>query len=333
MIELPILARRILTISVFVGSTLLLTALSPLLLVVALLLSLLPATRGALATFGFAVGYLWCETIGIFSALLIWLRRLDHDAFQQANFKLQRWWARALHTLAQRLYRLRFQVTGAEVLEQGPAIMLLRHTSIADTIIPMTYYAIPQNIRLRYVLKKELLMDPCLDIVGNRLPNYFVDRSGQDTEIARAGVAGLIANLGEHEGALFYPEGTRFSSAKRQALKRRYGNDTEMLAQIERWPSLLPPRLGGTLALLAANPGLDLVFCAHHGFEGSSHFGNLLNGSWLGVEIQLLFWRVPFAVIPADDAGRREFIFAQWDKMQRTIAEMRALAGTLPGQQ
>ena len=68
----------------------------------------------------------------------------------------------------------------------------------------MVFYAIPFGVRLRYVLKKELLFDPCLDIVGNRLPNYFVDRGGQDSERARRGVAELVRDLGPDEGALIY---------------------------------------------------------------------------------------------------------------------------------
>jgi 1-acyl-sn-glycerol-3-phosphate acyltransferase len=316
------LGRRCLTISLFVALTGLATALLPVLLIAALLLSLLPAARGALATLGLMIGYLWCETVGIFAALFIWLRHRQPDRFLQANFKLQCWWANTLKTLAERLYRLRFRVSGEAALAPGPAIMLPRHASIADTIIPMVYFAIPQQLQLRYVLKKELLMDPCLDIVGNRLPNFFVARGGQDTEAARAGVAALIAGLQPNEGALLYPEGTRFSKDKRLALKRRYSDDTDMLAQLERWPSLLPPRLGGTLAALEANPGLDLVFCAHTGFEGSSHFSNLINGSWLGTEIQLRFWRVPYSQIPKDATDRREFLFAQWDVMQHNVAEM-----------
>jgi len=31
------------------------------------------------------------------------------------------------------------------------------------------------------VLKRELLADPCLDIVGNRLPNHFLDRHATDS--------------------------------------------------------------------------------------------------------------------------------------------------------
>jgi steroid 5-alpha reductase family enzyme len=31
------------------------------------------------------------------------------------------------------------------------------------------------GIDFRHVLKRELLWDPCLDVMGNRLPNYFGD--------------------------------------------------------------------------------------------------------------------------------------------------------------
>ncbi len=208
--------------------------------------------------------------------------------------------------------------------------MLPRHASIADTIIPMVYYAIPQQIRLRYVLKRELLVDPCLDIVGHRLPNYFVDRHGQDSEGARRGVAALLANIGEREGALIYPEGTRFSAAKHARLVERYAASADMLGQLQRWTHLLPPRLGGTQSLLGANPGLDLIFCAHTGFEGSSHFATLINGSWIGAQIRISFWRVPGTVIPADAEAQREFLFAQWDRMQAEVLRLQAVPGQGP---
>ena len=100
--------------------------------------------------------------------------------FLDANFQLQCWWANALKRAAETLFSLRFTVEGAEALDGPPAIMLPRHASIADTIIPIVFYAIPHRTRLRYVLKRELLLDPCLDIVGNRLPNCFVARTGED---------------------------------------------------------------------------------------------------------------------------------------------------------
>jgi 1-acyl-sn-glycerol-3-phosphate acyltransferase len=321
------LARRLITIPTFIGATVLVTLLMPALFVVALMLRLFRQTRGALATLLFIAGYLWCETIGIITAGYIRIRHREPSAFLTANYRLQYWWANALKVIAERLFQLRFVVTGEAALEGQPALMLPRHASIADTVIPMVFYAIPRNIRLRYVLKNELLVDPCLDIVGNRLPNLFVDRGGQDSERARQGVTTLVHGLAPNEGVLIYPEGTRFSHAKRVALQARYRESAEMTDQLRRWEILLPPRLGGTMAMLTANPGRDLLFCGHSGFEGSSHFSNLINGSWMGALIRIHFWRVPFAEIPQDRDATIRFLFRQWDRMQDTV---RALAAGRP---
>jgi 1-acyl-sn-glycerol-3-phosphate acyltransferase len=317
--------RRLVTIPAYLILTLSVTALIPFLLVVALVLSVGSRCRGALPTLCFAVGYLWCETIGIVASCYLWLRYRpgardgDPDGFIDGNYRLQYWWSNALKGVAETAFRLSFEVHGEDALSGAPAIVLPRHASIADTIIPMVFYAIPKQVRLRYVLKKELLLDPCLDIVGNRLPNYFVDRGGEDSDRARRGVAQLAVGLSANEGVLIYPEGTRFSRAKRAQLQLRFRDVPEVLAQLERWDALLPPRLGGTLALLEVNPGRDLLFCAHVGFEGSSHFSTLLNGSWMGAHIRITFWRVPFSQIPSTGTARTTFLFSQWDRMNREV--------------
>ena len=314
------IARRCITIPTLIGLTLLATTIAPLLLIVAWLLARTPGFRGAPHTLGLVLGYLWCETIGITRAFLIWLRYRNPAVFLRKNFVLQCWWATTLESLAQRLFGLSFEVTGAEDLAGAPGIMLPRHASIADTLIPMVFYGIPEQIRLRYVLKRELLLDPCLDVVGNRLPNYFVNRDGQDTAAAVTGVQRLAESLEDDEGLLFYPEGTRFSPERVSALRRRWADNPDLVAQLDRWRYLLPPRLGGTLGLLAANPGRDLLFCAHAGFEGSSHFSNLVNGAWIGARIHIHFWRVPWAQIPAEVDEQREFLFGQWDRMDRWVS-------------
>jgi len=318
--------RRLVTIPLFLLATGIVTLLLPAIVVVGAALSLVPALRGTLRTLLFLTGYLWCETIGILVSILIWVRYRDQGAFLAANYRLQCWWANALKRLAEVLFQLRFEITGAKALEGQAALMMPRHASIADTIIPMVFYAIPYGLRLRYVLKQELLIDPCLDIVGNRLPNLFVDRSGQDSESARRGVAELMHGLGADEGVLIYPEGTRFSESKREALRGRQRDNAALIAQLDRWRLLMPPRLGGTLALLDSNPGRDLVFCAHTGFEGSSHFSNLLNGGWVGAQVRIHFWRVPFNVIPTKQDERVTFLFEQWDLMERSVERLRTAA-------
>ena len=314
------LLRRILTIPAYLALTALFTALAPLLLIGAWIIRVFPACRGAVPTVGLMLGYLWCETIGILASCYLWLRHRDHEEFLAANYRLQYWWATTLKRIMERLFGVTFEVTGTEALDGEGAIMFPRHVSLADTFIPMVFYAIPKAIRLRYVLKRELLLDPCLDIVGNRLPNFFVDRDGQDTERAVAGVGALTADMQADDGLLLYPEGTRHSASKVAALAKRWANRPELLAQLERWKNVLPPRIGGTLAALESNPGKDLIFCAHVGFEGSTHFRNLINGAWRGARIRIHFWRIPFADIPRSVAARKDAFFAEWDKVNRWVS-------------
>ncbi len=137
----------------------------------------------------------------------------------------------------------------------------------------------------------------------------------------------MLADIGDREGALIYPEGTRFSESKRSQLLERYAGSQDMLGQLKRWTELLPPRLGGTLALLGANPGRDLIFCAHVGFEGSSHFSTLINGSWIGAHIRISFWRVPAKAVPTETDAQREFLFDQWDRMQQEVLRLQSNPG------
>jgi 1-acyl-sn-glycerol-3-phosphate acyltransferase len=328
----PRYARRLVTVPFYIALTALLTALAPFLAPLCWLVSFGRGTRGALRSFAFVVTYLWCESIGIAVSFWLWLRHglptrgsgARWQRFLDGNFALQCWWANALKVAAQRLFSLRFVVDGAQALDGPAVIMLPRHVSIADTIIPMVFYAIPKNVRLRYVLKRELLFDPCLDIVGNRLPNCFVARSGADAQADLDRVATLARDLGSNEGFLIYPEGTRFSTERRrrvlEGLASRIG--TVDLERMRAWSQLLPPRPGGAMTLIRAAPDLDLVFCAHTGFEGASHVRHLINGAWIGARIHIRFWRIDHRDIPADATAQRAFLFTQWDRMQETVVAL-----------
>ncbi len=340
-------ARRLVTVPLYVGATVLVTALAPVLLPLCWVVSLRPRSRGALRSGAFVLCYLWCESIGIATAGWLWLRygapkrasgaptRADGerwDRFLDANFQLQCWWANALKRAAETLFSLHFTVEGTEVLGGAPVIMLPRHASIADTVIPMVFYAIPQRTRLRYVLKRELLLDPCLDIVGNRLPNCFIARSGEDAKDDVERITTLARDAPPDEGFLIYPEGTRFSAQRRQRILERLAprSTAAELARMQAWTELLPPRPGGTAALIAAAPSLDLVFCAHSGFEGASHFSTLINGSWTGANVHIRFWRIARCDVPLDATDQRAFLFAQWDRMQQTVVELQRLRHASP---
>jgi hypothetical protein len=73
-------------------------------------------------------------------------------------------------------------------------------------------------------------------------------------------------------------------------------------------------------------PTLDIVFCAHSGFEGASHSSSLINGSWIGADIRVHFWRVSRVAIPRDAAGQRALLFERWDRMQATVIALERAA-------
>ncbi len=325
------LPRRLLTLPLLFAFTALMTVTIPLWLPLAFLAGLiLPGARSAARVLGFITAYLWCEVAGVLVAFAIWLRHgrprtpIEEQAWFDANFALQNWWVRALKGWAERLFRLSFVVEGEDALPGDGALVILRHCSIGDTLLPVAFYNQTQNRRLRFVLKRELLFDPCLDIVGNRLPNYFADRSSQNTAREVEGVKALLEDLPADSGVLIYPEGTRFSPAKRAAVlaRLREKGDEALLARAETWHNVLPPRPGGILALLDANPGRDLLFCAHTGFEGSSNFASLFNGSWLDTTVRMRFWRVPHADIPTEPEARRAFLLDAWDRMNREVEDL-----------
>jgi hypothetical protein len=87
------------------------------------------------------------------------------------HYRLQDAWGTSLLAAAVRLFDLRLEIDeqGARLVE-CPYLLLLRHASTGDTLPASALVGRPHGIRIRYVLKRELLWDPCLDVVGNRLP-------------------------------------------------------------------------------------------------------------------------------------------------------------------
>lgn len=157
------------------------------------------------------------ECIGVLWSLVIWLAHLmrpDEAFYLERNYRLQDWWGGQIARLGINLYRLKIHVESRFQPTRHPFVFFIRHTSFVDTFLSLVLVPSPNHIRLRYALKQELLWVPCLDIVGNRIPNAFVTRSGQDSVGDLNLVANLGSDLGDHAGIVLYPEGTRYSSDK-----------------------------------------------------------------------------------------------------------------------
>jgi hypothetical protein len=299
------------------------------LIVVAAAFDLLRADRRFATVRGITliVVYLTCEVGGVAAAFAVWLwHRLasaDDERYARMNFRLQCWWATVLLQGACRLLGLRLVVDGEPAISRGPFVVFSRHCSIGDAFIPAAVISGRHGIRLRYVMKRELLWDPCLDVVGNRLPNCFIERGLGDGPREGAAIGRLMDDLGMHDGVLIYPEGTFFEPEQRQRALARLARVGPPALHAKGWRLryVLPPRLSGALKLLARNQGADAVFCAHAGLEGADSFRALLRGSLLGRTVRVAFWRVPFAEIPSQPEAQAEWLFDQWADVDRWIAQ------------
>ncbi len=254
--------------------------------------------------------YLACELAGVAAAAGIWLTRRSAPPaeWRESNAALQRRWTSTLMGGALWIFGMRVTVHGADLAALGPFLLFVRHSSTADTVLAAALVANPHCVLLRYVLKRELLWDPCLDVVGQRLPNAFVHRGSKERKAELAAVVALTDDLGPREGVLIYPEGTRFSTSKLARARERLVDRPELARLAAEFRHVLPPRLGGPLALLER--GLDVVFLDHSGFEGSASFSAFWSGNLIGKTIAVRLRRVPFAEIPT--TGRDLWLFEQW---------------------
>jgi 1-acyl-sn-glycerol-3-phosphate acyltransferase len=172
-------------------------------------------------------------------------------------------------------------------------------------------------------LKQELLFDPCLDIVGNALPNYFVDRTG-DRPREFEGIRTLVKDLGD-DGVLIYPEGTRFSAEKLvRARKRVRELAPELAPAADALTHVLPARPGGVLTLLDALPDVDCAILAHQGLEGLQKVKDVFSGSVIGSRVRGKVWRVRRSDIPATDDERIRWLYEQWSLVDAFVKDAEA---------
>ena len=262
----------------------------------------------------FGIVYFTVECALLPALLLSWLRlRHDDDALTLVTARLQRRFAGTLMAAVQRLFSLRLVLHGDDVVAGGPVIVLVRHASIIDTLLPTTYLTTRHNMLMRFVLKRELVEDPCIDIAGHRLKNHFVRRGVDDNGADLDAIVALASDLGPRDGVLLYPEGTRFTASKQaQARAALAGRTDPRSLQALALQTVLPPKPGGTLAALAGAPSADVVVMAHTGLEGFALVKDIWRGGMIGNTVEVGVWRIPRASIPTDADGQRNWLMSLW---------------------
>ena len=311
------------TVSVVFIAAAVVSVLLPILLLAALIVDAVMAvmvrrpgasTRIVAFTWIYLVGEVWAVlALGLVSLL-------GNRRSIALTYRLQGWWAVWNYRAFTLAFDVRFHTEGSDLAFPPPIIVLARHASLIDSLLPVVFIAQRHQINLRYVLKRELLVDPALDIAGNRLPNYFIDRSSSDSEAELASLRELASGMSDGEGVVIFPEGTRFSETKHARLVARQRNKQGTVAELTRaFRNVMPPRPAGTLAILDATDA-DVVVLAHRGLEGFSGLGDVWQGAIVGANAAVKMWRVERDLIPQGRSERIEWLYRLWGEVDDWVS-------------
>ena len=291
-----------------------------------------PRRLPRLRLIAFATWWSWLEVCGIVASAALFA--VGRARAPGPNYALQRWWANGLVVALRHTCRLHITVRGAEELVPGPVVVLPRHASLADALLS-AWLVTSLDLAPRYVLKRELRLDPCLDLVGHRLPNHFLDRTATDSSAELTALRDLAATVREPDDAVvIFPEGTRANPEKRARSLERIGErDPERAARLAALQHCNAPRPAGTLAVLDGAPEADVVFVAHAGFEGLDTFGGILAAIPPPAPVIVDCRRVDRADVPDGVAARTEWLDREWlavDDRVAALAVERATMGRRP---
>ena len=321
--------RRIVSIPLIFVSFALYIVLSPVLVLTGLVVGAIRRDRWALLRSFAMIGvYLVSSVTGMVIALFMCLASgawfgLGRERQRRWFITLQRWWTGSLFWGIRRCFSLKVEVEQwPEGLGDRQLLVFIRHASILDTLLSAFLIANPLRMHLLYVFKRELRSDPCLDIAGTRLGCHFARRDAGESKNEVRQLRQLAANLREREGVIIYPEGTRWTPAKQKRVLERIelsGDErlVELASGLER---LLPPRLGGPLALIDGAPDADVVFIAHEGFEGALKPRDVMRGGLVGKTIRVKAWKVDSGDVPRERDEQVEWLYANWAEIDAWLS-------------
>lgn len=320
--------RRLVSIPAVVLGGVLLLVLLPLWFPIALIVDLVTDRRfPRVRLLLFALFWTWLETAALLRLFWIWLTGGAHDLDRMRA--AQRWWASGLLGALRLTTGLRVEVEGIDAFDPAPVVLLARHACLADSLVSAWVVVAPAGHHVRFVIKRELLADPCLDIAGNRLRNHFVDRGATDSGPELEALRALTRDLDDDTCAVIFPEGTRANPEKRaRALARIAERDPARAERLGALSHLNPPRPAGSLALLEGAPEADVAVAWHIGFDGMDTFGGIVRNMppLAGRTIRYVVRRVPRGEVPTGDAFTR-WLDDTWLALDREIDAALAAEG------
>eukprot|EP00026_Physarum_polycephalum_P010117 Phypoly_transcript_10268.p1 GENE.Phypoly_transcript_10268~~Phypoly_transcript_10268.p1 ORF type:complete len:384 (+),score=79.55 Phypoly_transcript_10268:170-1321(+) len=328
---------RVISVAIVLLITALYIVIYPVILVITLIIDVVRYSKiggfNVTRSFLFFLAYLFIELAAfvMFTSLYFWKLATNpsREKWMRANYKAQTIWGKYMvFEMIRKVLGIKLHVEFSPALTPGPKILFMRHVSFADTLIPQG--TLSDKFGLRYILKRDLLWDPALNIAGSRTPQFFLFREagGQgamDVEIK--GMSNLVSTLTPQTQAVvaIWPEGTRFTPGKRKKiLESLQKKDADAYERAKQLNNTLLPRVAGALALLEVNKCADVFFCAHVGLEGAADFFEMVSGNMCNRTLRVRFECVKYADIPKTREARTEWIYDHWKAIDTWIGERQA---------
>jgi len=300
--------------------TVIAVVISPILIVVAALGDLIQRRRRMprLRLLVLVVGALIIETVGLAVAFITWiLSGFGYLGSERWRWHLYRgymgWYTNSLLHLITRVIGTRVEWRDHGDLSSGPVVLLARHTSFFDALIPATVLCRRNKLLAHHVVTHGLRYSPCIDVVGHRFPNRFIRRSPGEgsSELTHIEQVGTV--LDQRSAAIIFPEGTfrnddRFERVVRRLRRRR----PDLADRAMTLDHVLPPRSNGTYALVQGAPTADIVICTNTGFETFGSIASILGRPYTDKPIVVETWRIARDQIPEDAESFNDWLFDQY---------------------
>ncbi len=269
---------------------------------------------------------LFVHLLGLLQLFGAWVYGLPQSPGRRREIalKVELWFIPKTIWLAEKIYGMEIILDNIEACSPGPILLLSRHASTLDTILPIKILGEAHGMGMRIVQKDILKWNALVDVASHRSPRAFIKRGSNNIEREIGHMKHLLEGIGRGDALVVFPEGSRFTEAKKARIVEKIAKrDPAAAKRANRLQSVLPVRPAGTTALMDARPDIDIVFLAHTGLEGANGLNDFINGALYKRKLRMKFWRVPASEIPQDKDERLDWLHTEWAKVDAWITANR----------
>jgi len=327
----PTAIRRPVTITVWLLMSTVCLVLSPLLLGLAWFYSTVSGRPQPWIFARLVIAYFALELAALLACGALWLASgggvlMGSETFQRLHYRLLRLFVHSFAGCWCAL--LEIEVAEGESPEatralraDRPLLFFSRHAGPGDTIFLIDLLLTRFDRLPSVVFKQSIVIDPCVDLIGHRLPHAILNTA--EPERCEARIEEVAMGLRDRGVLLLFPEGGNFTAERRRlAIGKLWRKGRRSEAQeAESMTHVLPPRSTGALAALRGNPDADVIFAAHTGLGLAAFPRELWRAAPIGRTLKTRMWLWPAADHPEEPQEQSAWIYNCWKQIDEWVEE------------